>query len=203
MNIIFDLCGPLIKIDVERINHDLHEYGLPSLRGYHDLHDAGLIKQYDTGLVTPEQFVEQACNVWGYTMSESLIWKAWNNVVYDFDVRHVHTVKSLRNKGMKTFVLSNSDIVNARHFCEFMNQKAGFDFTGDCFDALFFSYQLHCRKPDPEVFRKILELGNLDPQDSLFIDDSRKNCIAAQEVGLRVHHLTDEEQIEDVVADML
>lgn len=199
MNIIFDLCGPLIKIDVERINHDLHELGLPSARGYHDLHDAGLIKQYDSGLISPKQFVVEACRVWNFDMCEQYIWQAWNNVVYDFDVRHVETIRRLKNQGIETFILSNSDIVNAHHFCEFMNQRAGFDFTGECFTELFFSYQLHCRKPDPIIFQKIMYQRKMDPKDTLFIDDSRKNCLAAQEVGLKVHHLTNEEQIEDVV----
>lgn len=198
MHIIFDLCGPLIQIDVERINSDLHNYGLPSTRGYHDLRDAGLIMQYDSGLIGPEHFASEARKVWGYNLPDELLWKAWNNVVYGFDIRHVDTVRQLKLMGHNTYVLSNSDEVNAKHFCNYMNKHAGFDFTGTCFTELMFSCQLHCRKPNPEIFHKVINRFQLRPSNTLFIDDSRKNCLAAQQAGIPTHYLADGEQIEDV-----
>lgn len=198
-NIIFDLCGPLIKIDVNLINQALHQFGLPSAQGYDELHEAGLIKQYDRGLITPAEFAAEACKVWHYELPCDLLWEAWNKVVYDFDVRHVQTVMDLRKRGVKTFLLSNSDVVNAEYFCRYMDQRAGMAFSKLGFDQLFFSCTVHSRKPDVETFEKVLQLGGMRPDETLLIDDSRKNCLGAAKTGMQVHYLADDEEIEDVV----
>lgn len=199
-NIIFDLCGPLITIDVNLIDKRLHELGVRSECGYHDLHDAGLIKVYDAGLISPEDFVAEARKVLGEELTPEVLWDAWNVVVTGFDVRHVETVRQLRTLGIKTFVLSNSDVVNADFFCKYMNAKAGFDFTGECFTEVFFSYQLRCRKPEKAIFEKILRKHGLEASETLFIDDSRKNCLGAEAAGLQTHYLAEGETIEDVVS---
>lgn len=196
--VIFDLCGPLIKIDVNLIDKKLHALGVKSATGYHDLHDAGLIKLYDAGLIAPEEFALRARTILGQELTDEALWTAWNVVVTDFDVRHVATLQRLRARGIKTFLLSNSDVVNAGYFCDFMNDRAGFDFCKECFDALFFSYQLGCRKPDKEIFDKALERIGLEAAEVLFVDDSRKNCAAAELLGLQTHYLADGEEIEDI-----
>lgn len=201
-NVIFDLCGPLITIDVDLIDKALHDAGLPSTTGYHDLHDAGLIKLYDAGLITPEDFADRARKVWGYDIDDEKLWDAWNVVVTDFDVRHVETLRRLKERGFKTFLLSNSDIVNAQFFCDFMNRKAGMDFVGEYFTEACFSYQLKCRKPGTEIFEKVLAKHELRADETLFVDDSRKNCKGASEAGLIVHYLAEGECIEDVIEEM-
>lgn len=198
-NVIFDLCGPLITIDVNLIDKRLHELGVRSQTGYHDLHDAGLIKQYDAGLISPEDFASEARKVLGNELTPQVLWDAWNVVVTGFDLTHVGTVRRLKSAGYKTFVLSNSDVVNAEYFCQYMNQHSGMDFTRECFTEVFFSYQLKCRKPDTEIFEKILHKHNLLASETLFIDDSRKNCLGAEKAGLQTHYLANCEQIEDVV----
>lgn len=197
-NVIFDLCGPLITIDVDLIDKALHDCGVPSTTGYHDLHDAGLIKQYDAGLIDPEVFADEARKVLGYNFTDKELWDAWNVVVTGFDVRHVDTVRRLKEQGLKVFLLSNSDVVNAKFFCDYMNTRAGLDFTGECFTELFFSYQLKCRKPEPVIFEKILAKHALKAEETLFVDDSRKNCLAAEQVGLQVHYLAKGEVIEEI-----
>ncbi|SNY91815.1 2-haloacid dehalogenase [Cohaesibacter sp. ES.047] len=45
-------------------------------------------------------------------------------------------------------------------------------------------------KPDPAIYRVLLERNNLDASDCLFIDDSAKNVEAARAVGMHAHHFT-------------
>jgi putative hydrolase of the HAD superfamily len=52
------------------------------------------------------------------------------------------------------------------------------------FDMLFLSYRMGASKPGEEIYRKMLLEGNMNPQETLFIDDSAKNIEAARKVGI-------------------
>ena len=46
-------------------------------------------------------------------------------------------------------------------------------------------------KPDPAIYRRLLDRTGLAAADCLFIDDSAKNVAGAQAVGMAAHHFTD------------
>ena len=55
------------------------------------------------------------------------------------------------------------------------------------FDDIVVSADVRLIKPDPAIFRLLIDRQNLDPARTLFIDDSAKNISAARELGLVVH----------------
>jgi putative hydrolase of the HAD superfamily len=52
------------------------------------------------------------------------------------------------------------------------------------FDELFFSSRLGRVKPDPEIFRLVLDRLGAPAADVLFVDDRAENTVAAQRIGL-------------------
>ena len=52
-------------------------------------------------------------------------------------------------------------------------------------------------KPDPAIYRLLLDRNGLDASDCLFIDDSLKNVAGAQAVGMRAHHFTSPEVLRE------
>ena len=58
-----------------------------------------------------------------------------------------------------------------------------------CFNAAYFSHFMHCRKPSPEGFHRILSEQHLVPEETLFIDDIAKNLEGARTAGLKTLHL--------------
>lgn len=58
------------------------------------------------------------------------------------------------------------------------------------FDAVFGSAVLGVAKPDPEVFRLVVDRLGVAPDDCLFVDDSEGHVRAAAAAGLRAHHHT-------------
>lgn len=45
------------------------------------------------------------------------------------------------------------------------------------------------RKPDKEIFELVINENNLNPQETLFIDDSIQHVQGAQNMGLNAVHL--------------
>lgn len=66
-----------------------------------------------------------------------------------------------------------------------------FDFL-ELFEDIIVSGEEHVAKPDPEIFEvlegRLRHLGSLD--DSLFIDDSAHNVLAAEQAGMDAIHFT-------------
>ena len=56
-------------------------------------------------------------------------------------------------------------------------------------------------KPDPAIYRLLLERNKLDAADCLFIDDSAANVKGAAAIGMRTHHFRTPELLREALAD--
>jgi putative hydrolase of the HAD superfamily len=61
----------------------------------------------------------------------------------------------------------------------------------DEFDVVFNTAELGIAKPDPEVFRLVCSRLDVDPGDTLFVDDLAENVAGATAAGLRAHRHLD------------
>lgn len=58
-------------------------------------------------------------------------------------------------------------------------------------------------KPDRRIFTRLLSEFNLMPGETLFIDDSVKNTLAAEELGMETIHLTRPELLKELLYSKL
>jgi epoxide hydrolase-like predicted phosphatase len=54
----------------------------------------------------------------------------------------------------------------------------------DAFDETIFSWEVRLRKPDPRIYRLVLDRLGVQPQEAVFVDDFMKNIEGAKEVGM-------------------
>ena len=57
------------------------------------------------------------------------------------------------------------------------------------FDGMVISYQHHLIKPDPRIYRLLIETYNINPARAVFIDDLEENVKAGREAGFFGIHL--------------
>jgi 2-haloacid dehalogenase len=57
----------------------------------------------------------------------------------------------------------------------------------ETFDDIVVSADVRMVKPDPAIFRLLIDRQRFDPSRAFFIDDSAKNIATAQRLGLRTH----------------
>jgi 2-haloacid dehalogenase len=57
-------------------------------------------------------------------------------------------------------------------------------------------------KPDPAIFRLLIERYDLEPETTVFVDDSPANVAAAETVGLRALHFTAAAQLRADLRDL-
>ena len=61
------------------------------------------------------------------------------------------------------------------------------------FDACYLSYACHLMKPDPEIFRFVLDNELIRPDELLFVDDGPRNVEVARSLGIQALLTTDAE----------
>lgn len=94
----------------------------------------------------------------------------------------------LKQHGIRTAILSNmGDSV-------LESVERSFDWIHR-FDVLIWSYQVRMAKPDPAIYRLLLDrLGTL-PEETLFLDDKQANIDAAHALGINALLFTNIDQL--------
>ena len=113
--------------------------------------------------------------------------KAWNSVIGDFPLYRLEFLQMLSQK-YRLFLLTNTDSIHISRF----EHKVGVSFFSDfyqCFEKVYYSFEMGMRKPSPEAFNLILKKHDLSPKSTLFVDDKKENTDGAEALGIQVWNL--------------
>jgi putative hydrolase of the HAD superfamily len=97
------------------------------------------------------------------------------------------------------FLLSNTNAIHHEAFGKIFESETGKPALDDYFKKAYYSHQLGLRKPGKEIFEFIIKDSDLEPGETLFIDDSYNNIETAGQLGLMTHLLLPGEKIEDIL----
>ncbi|MED5622225.1 HAD family hydrolase [Ideonella sp. BN130291] len=100
----------------------------------------------------------------------------------------VALIEQLREAGHTTYYLSNMPADYATHL------ERTYPF-GTWFRDGVFSSRVRLIKPEPAIYRLAQERLALQPSETLFIDDSPRNVVAARVAGWQALHFTNAEQL--------
>ncbi len=202
-NIIFDLCGPIITLDLEMMNRRFRDYGVTAVeKPYQKMREEGLTKIYEQGLISTGDFCSEVRRILQCDLTDEEIFDCWNTVVADFPPQHAETLAKLSTR-YRLFLLSNSDVVNAEFFIDYIDQRAGEGFMKNTFSGVFFSCDLRLRKPDPKIFLSLAKKTEIDLAETLFVDDCQKHTQSAASLGINVIWLKPEWDIADLFDERL
>src|SRR3954447_13428406 len=102
----------------------------------------------------------------------------------------VDLVSELKSKGVGTFALSNW---SARTFAI---ARPRFEFLG-WLDGIIVSGEVGVTKPDPRIFRALLDRYELEPARTAFVDDRDVNVQAAAALGIRAVQFVGARQLRE------
>ncbi|MDT0644491.1 HAD family phosphatase [Zunongwangia sp. F363] len=188
--IIFDFGDVFINLDKAATPRELKNCEVPELT-------AGLLEknlQYEKGLISSEEFVGAYCSEFEHLQKEQVL-KSWNAILVDFPRYRFEFLKKLsEEKDYQLILLSNT---NEIHIDWVRKNVPFFEKFQQCFDAFYLSHKINFRKPDAEIYQFVLEKHKLDPQECLFIDDTKENTDAAAALGIHTWNI--EPTREDVI----
>jgi glucose-1-phosphatase len=179
---LFDLGNTLIKLAYERVLEAVCRNASTSRDQLVELlEQPGGYRDMERGAVTFRDFYDFVCDKAGYRGSLQELQKIWSDFFDGTMPGMEDLLDKVRDKYRVAF-LSNSNEIHA----ELIPRRFGTLFKKD--DRFIFSHRFKVAKPDPEIFRRALEVLGALPHQVVFIDDLRENVLAAQEVGLRAFH---------------
>lgn len=87
------------------------------------------------------------------------------------------------HRNFRTFLLSNTNTLHLKWIRNYLLSTYGRPDLNSLFDKIYYSCETGYRKPQPELFLKIISENNLTPAATLFIDDSIQNIEPARAAG--------------------
>jgi 2-haloacid dehalogenase len=175
--VVFDLGGVLIDWNPRYLYRQLFD-------------DEAAMESFLADVVTPEWNGQQDA---GRTWEEAVrglvakhpdhrelieaYWHRWQETLGDAIAPTVEVLDELRMKGIRLIALSNWSAET------FPIARPRYPFL-EWFDGIVISGDLKMAKPDPRIFRHLLDEYRLDPAATVFIDDSEANVRAAEGLGI-------------------
>ncbi len=199
-NIIFDFGGVLFEIDYKLPINAFAELGYPAFHEvYTQANQNEIFDQLETGKISNEQFLRYL-----HTLAPDAtmldVSRAWNCILLRLWPERVEFVKKLRNKGYRTFLLSNTNAIHVAEFEEMIDDTMGIENFQSAFEHIYYSNKIGIKKPYPETYLEICKWNNMEPGETLFIDDSKQHVDGALRAGLHAYHIQPTESIVDVMS---
>ncbi|MDR1762192.1 MAG: HAD-IA family hydrolase [Bacteroidales bacterium] len=161
-----------------------------------------MFHKYECGLVSTEEFVHYIQSCAKTTISTQEIADAWNAMLLDFPLQHIDLLLSLKQT-YRTFLLSNTNELHEQAFTHNMKNQGITHSLHDLFEQVWYSHTLHLNKPHVTIFETVVQQANLNPKQTLFLDDKIENLEGAQKVGLQTQLIDGDNSIMTIFKDFI
>jgi HAD superfamily hydrolase (TIGR01509 family) len=188
-NIIFDLGGVFLNINYQLTRQAFVELGVGHFDAMFTQHHSNdLFELLETGKLSDQQFYDAFRKESATGLSNDQIKTAWNALLLDFPEERISWLEQIKDR-YNIYLYSNTNQIHYDQFmADFSKAYPGKDFN-NYFLTAYYSQTLGLRKPYVESFQQILVKEALNPEETLFIDDTIKNIEGAQKAGMQTIHL--------------
>lgn len=178
-NIVFDIGNVILNFDYKKI---LSKYTLD--KNEQNFIEKNIINSpewlgyalIDTGYITKNdaiKIVQDRTNHENDKLVENF-WNTYNNYAY-IDNRVLELIRKLKNKEYNIYLLSNT---NEQTF-KIIKKSGLFEMV----DGYVLSYIEHQVKPYEGIYKKLINRYNINPSESIFIDDNKENIETGNKLG--------------------
>ncbi|MEI6851818.1 MAG: HAD family phosphatase [Bacteroidota bacterium] len=200
-NIIFDFGGVIIDIDFWLSINAFIRLGAENFHEvYSQSQQSGLFDELDKGTITAEEFCKGMAQYLPADVTTKQIIDAWNAILIGIPEHRIRLLESIR-KHYRIFLLSNTNAIHYPEYVMELKHKYGYNDLSELFEKVYLSFEVKLRKPDTEIFKKVLIENGLTAEETLFIDDSEQNLPPAEELGMRTLFLQKNEDVSMIFID--
>lgn len=194
--IVFDLGNVLIDFD--------HRIAAGRISGFTDyspkeifnlFFDSELTGLFEQGKIQPQDFFRKVKEILRADIEYPEFLPIWNEIFFLSDKNHqVYGLAKLLRCKYRLALLTN---INVLHF-EYLKSAFG---VFDVFDKVLASCELGLSKPNPQIYKKTLEILGVLPGETLYFDDRTELIESAAGLGIRSFLFRSVEQLKkDLVA---
>jgi len=176
--VIFDYGGVLMRTESHVSREQLGKrFGLTVLELSRLVFESEESQLVQLGRMAPDERWERIGRQLGLqTREEALAVRREMFAGDELDQQLVAYIRDLRRR-VKTALLSNATVRLVSTLRDELHIE-------DCFDTVVISAQVGLMKPDPAIYRLVLDRLGVTPQHAVFIDDMPENVSAAVALGM-------------------
>ena len=194
-NIIFDLGGVIINLSVEDTYQSFASLsGLSPEEIKKRAHQNTFFREYEKGLLSDSEFRYRVKSEFKLTVSDEEIDRAWNAMLLDIPLPRIKLLERLRSE-FNLFLLSNTNNIHLQCFNTQVKALTGHATLDVYFDKAYYSHLVKMAKPDVEIYEYVLQSNQLNPEETIFLDDNKDNLQGANKAGIKTFHVQNPYQI--------
>jgi len=144
--------------------------------------------QFESGLITRQEFFHQVRNATGFLGDLDEFGKVFANIFTEITpMVEIHA--RLRRQGFKTYIFSNTNDLAIGHI------RQNFPFFEN-FDGYILSYEIKAMKPDAPIYAALEQMTGKRGEEIVYIDDRDENITGGAARGWRtILHETPEKTL--------
>lgn len=202
--LIFDLGGVLVSLNRERCLENFSKnLGFDNFGDYLNAYaQKGFFAKYENGDMDSIEFrdeIRKRCT--RENVQDEDIDEAFFTFLTHVDPYKVKLLMELKKK-YHLLLLSNVNPLGWSKCCELFYDANEIDIE-DVFEKLYLSYRVKASKPGKEIYEYLIKDSGINPEEALFIDDSKANIEAGAEMGLNTLYYDVTKNLEEEVTGKL
>lgn len=202
-HIIFDFGQVIINIDPSAVRDKMIKRGITNVDEMHlKLVEADVYNKLETGHITADEFRQAIKDTVDSSLTSEEVDDAWNSMILDIPRERIKFMTRLKSR-YKLYLLSNTNAIHYEYYDGYFRDTFDYPSLNTFFTKAWYSYQMGLRKPDPEIFSMVLKDGQLDPAETVFIDDLKENTDMAASTGIIPCHLPPGKEFMDLFDENL
>jgi putative hydrolase of the HAD superfamily len=185
-NIIFDYGNVIFEIDFEKAQQAFRNLGIKDVESvFAHSGQNPLFDKFDKGLIGASEFRSGVRELSGMKNStDEEIDKAWNSLLIGVPEGNHELMLDLKNK-YRTFLLSNNNEIHYSFIMDYLKENHEMQDNSNLFEKDYYSHLMGMRKPNKDIFERVLNEQGLVPEETLFVDDSPQHLEAAGQLGIK------------------
>lgn len=187
-NLMFDLGGVIMNIKRQNAVDALKKLGMTDVDTMlGDYEQKGPFLELENGSMNLAEFHSVIRRYLPVDVSDEEFDAAFELFLTGIPTERLHALERL-HKDYNIYLLSNTNPImwNGRIMEEFRKEGQDINYY---FDNTVASFEAKAYKPDAKIFRIAEKRFNITPEETIFFDDSKANCAAAEALGFHAVHV--------------
>jgi FMN phosphatase YigB (HAD superfamily) len=194
-NLVFDLGGVILDLSVDHTLESFSQLFKLDKQVVKSLYHSDVrFALYEKGELSDDQFRTFVRERFASSASDEEIDASWNAMLHGIPPDKLEMLTRLM-KSYKVLLLSNTNNIHLQYINEVIMPQFGHSSLDPFFHRTYYSHLMRMRKPDAEIFQKVLNDNDLIAAETLFLDDNEMNITGAKSVGIKTVHITNPEMV--------
>lgn len=152
--------------------------------------------EFERGEVSNEDFRAEISRRLGLEFADQVFDEGWCSLYLDTYERIDELLNNLK-KRYRLVALTNTNSIHAQVW------KAKYYDSLGYFEKVFCSHELKARKPEKQAYQIVLDYLGVEPQRTIFLDDSPANTEGATQLGIKTILVASQPQMHSNLSEIL